>query len=567
MDEDGAHILSKEFCCFDGKVNRCKGLVTLTASVYHPILRKQVVLASMECESESTETVALFWTMFNEMLSKIAGVQGFVFNPRGWCSDMAGSNLHGIKEVFGEDALRKVKGCEFHFKECRNRHARTLGSEETRQKFKKLCDALLSSASPSAYYSAKDDLTKFIDEAPGEREHLLTWIKWWDNRRAFIFPAFAPWDGAPNMNQAEVVHASWKHRDRENLTLLDAAERHVRDCLLLETEYEGIKQGTSRAGTGPSLVQRQARETAIQQKRAATLGKELLREDITEENQPQSYELGRTVHPASSFRADKTREKNPSGVTRFRPTRSSHFLSRFQKAKRESESLQVGKVISQSGISCVLEIQSFSSQNAYKVVISEAPSCTCEDYKKFNGKELCKHIIWVYLYVLKVDEDNPSINQTTLSTDAVRHILTPPLTIESSYTADNSSKSKACDRVRMDRVKSILAKDKRNDQRLVWYLLHKERKPGKHPHCKALRCRKEILPGDLCVFVKGLEVPYQQEFAVQSSFHFCPRIDCLQQIPPWSNLVLPTKVSIQKGVSDAEIATALRDGLPLSFED
>ena len=76
MTEDEDHILSKEFCCFDGKVNRCKGLVTLTASVYHPILRKQVILASMECESESTETVALFWSLFNEMLSKVTGVQG-----------------------------------------------------------------------------------------------------------------------------------------------------------------------------------------------------------------------------------------------------------------------------------------------------------------------------------------------------------------------------------------------------------------------------------------------------------------------------------------------------------
>lgn len=187
----------------------------------------------------------------------------------------------------------------------------------------------LSSASPSAYYSAKDDLTKFIHEAPGDRKHLLTWLKWWDDRRAFIFSTFALWDGAPKMNQAEVVHASWKHRNRENLTLLDAAERHVRECVLLETEYEGMNQWTSPAGTGPSLVQRQARKTAIQHKRPATLGKKLLREDITAVNQPQSYELERKFDQASSFRADKACEKNPSGLTRFHPTRSSHFSSRF----------------------------------------------------------------------------------------------------------------------------------------------------------------------------------------------------------------------------------------------
>lgn len=396
MAEDGDHILSKELCCFDGKVNRCKGLVTLTASVYHPILRKQVVLASMECKSESTETVALFWSLFNEMLSKVTGEQGFVFNPRGWCSDMAGSNLQGIKQVFGEGALHKVKGCEFHFKECRNRHARTLKNEETRHKFKKLCDALLSTATPPAYYSAKEDLTKFIDEAPEEREHLMTWIKWWDDRRAFIFPAFAPWDGAPKMNQAEVVHASWAHKDRENLTLLDSAECHVRDCVLLETEYEGIKQGNSRVGTGPSLMQRRARETAIQQKRAATLGEELLREDITVA-EPEPPRLGRKVDPACSHRADKQRERKPSGTSRFRSIRSAHFLSRLQKAKQDKDSIKVRKVLSQSDVSFVFEIQSSDGRKAYEVVVSEAPSCTCEDYKRFNGKELCKHVIWVYL--------------------------------------------------------------------------------------------------------------------------------------------------------------------------
>ena len=97
-----------------------------------------------------------------------------MFNARAWCSDMAGSNLQGIKQVFGDDALQKVKGCKFHFKQCRNRHARTLKSEETRQKFTKLCDSLLSTATPPAYHSAKEDLTKFIDEAPQEREHLIT---------------------------------------------------------------------------------------------------------------------------------------------------------------------------------------------------------------------------------------------------------------------------------------------------------------------------------------------------------------------------------------------------------
>ena len=34
--------LANELCCFDGKVNRTKGFVTLTASIYHTFLQEQV---------------------------------------------------------------------------------------------------------------------------------------------------------------------------------------------------------------------------------------------------------------------------------------------------------------------------------------------------------------------------------------------------------------------------------------------------------------------------------------------------------------------------------------------
>lgn len=70
MNQTGKHLLSNEFCYFDGKVKRCKGFVTLTASVYHPLLRKLIPLAIMECSAENTSTVSLFWSTFNEVLRK-----------------------------------------------------------------------------------------------------------------------------------------------------------------------------------------------------------------------------------------------------------------------------------------------------------------------------------------------------------------------------------------------------------------------------------------------------------------------------------------------------------------
>ena len=51
MDKDESHFLNQEFCFFDGKHKCCRNFVTLTTSVYHPLLRRQVPLAIMDKES------------------------------------------------------------------------------------------------------------------------------------------------------------------------------------------------------------------------------------------------------------------------------------------------------------------------------------------------------------------------------------------------------------------------------------------------------------------------------------------------------------------------------------
>ena len=59
-------LLANEYCCFDGKIKRTKGFTTLTSSIYHPFLQEQIPLGIMECISEDTENVALYWTLFND---------------------------------------------------------------------------------------------------------------------------------------------------------------------------------------------------------------------------------------------------------------------------------------------------------------------------------------------------------------------------------------------------------------------------------------------------------------------------------------------------------------------
>ena len=270
MDKNGDHFLTKEFSFFDGKRKRCNGFITLTASVYHPLLRKQIPLATMEAETEDTVSVELFWRLFNEAFRKMAGSDSAKFNPIGWCSDMAGANLAGISKVFGDDA--EIKSCEFHFKDHRNKKAQKLDSESS-DEFKQLCDRLLLCTTVAGYQAAKSDMDLFIG-ADDSRAFLTSWVLWWHERRGFIFRAFTN-PSAPQMNQAEVIHAGWAHRDRQNLSLLDACQADTRDALLLDVETKAYLTGATPGGKGPSFADRARKQHEAEVRRAQSTGKEM----------------------------------------------------------------------------------------------------------------------------------------------------------------------------------------------------------------------------------------------------------------------------------------------------
>ena len=80
MDRTKNNLLSEEFCYFDGKVQQCKGFVSLTASVYHPLLKKVIPLATMVTENENSLSIELFWSYFNDILQKESGLKDYVFN-------------------------------------------------------------------------------------------------------------------------------------------------------------------------------------------------------------------------------------------------------------------------------------------------------------------------------------------------------------------------------------------------------------------------------------------------------------------------------------------------------
>ena len=193
---------------FPGNEKRTKYFTTLTASTYHPFLRKQITLATMECKSEDIVNVAKFWRLFNEAYKKANGTEES-FKPTGWVTDMAGSNLHGLIVYYGENVKEKVKTCEFHFMQSVNRRKQIF--EESRQaQFVNLAKEILVASSDTAYRNQFIALQTFIKDNAKELE-LGEWLKWWNERRHLIFRAFTGFD-KPRSNQAEVVHASWVNR-------------------------------------------------------------------------------------------------------------------------------------------------------------------------------------------------------------------------------------------------------------------------------------------------------------------------------------------------------------------
>lgn len=255
MDRNGEHFLKEEYCFFDGKFKRCRDFVTLTASVYHPLLNRQIPYAVMETE-ENSENIALFWPLFNEGLRKVSGDNNTVFNLLGWY--MARANMNGLRQVFGDNALSHIKSREFHFKESKNRMARKLG-QEAGKPFKDLCENLLTCNLKETYLEVKTSSEEFINERP-ERQFLSSWLSWWDNR-TFIFGEFPATHG-PWMNQARVIYGGWAHKDRSKLSLLDTAHTDTKDSVLLAVELMSINQGTSKVELAPLMTNGEQKCTA-----------------------------------------------------------------------------------------------------------------------------------------------------------------------------------------------------------------------------------------------------------------------------------------------------------------
>ena len=94
-----------------------------------------------------------------------------------------------------------------------------------------------------------------------------------------------------------------------------------------------------------------------------------------------------------------------------------------------------------------------------------------------------------------------------------------------------------------------------------WSQWVKEKEKGPAPRCRA--CRRTQIEDELTVNVTGLYVSYEQNFVTETMLYFCPKQQCINNVPYWTNLKSPDGIRADKSISDVTIAALKDNGLPL----
>ena len=81
-----------------------------------------------------------------------------------WLVEWYGNaNFNGLSTIYGEDILKKVKSCEFHFKQAVEQKIR--GFDGDKDQFKKLAYGLFYTAAPEAYENSLQLFEEFAVDA------------------------------------------------------------------------------------------------------------------------------------------------------------------------------------------------------------------------------------------------------------------------------------------------------------------------------------------------------------------------------------------------------------------
>ena len=88
--------------------------------------------------------------------------------------------------------------------------------------------------------------------------------------------------------------------------------------------------------------------------------------------------------------------------------------------------------------------------------------------------------------------------------------------------------------------------------------LEKKKRTRKRTSTKKIQNKDEVTVTD-----KGLYVPYEQNFVTKTMFYFCPREQCINNLPHWTNLKPPYRIRADSSFTDDTAAACKDNGLPI----
>ena len=611
MDRKKSNLLSTEYCHFDGKADRCPGYTTLVASVFHPILHQMCPLAIMEAEGESGLHVKMFWELFQKALREYTGKDSVDFSPFGFISDEGGGIWKGLTEVFSSEIMANSVSCEFHFKQNVNRLSKSIPDKKDRKRFKKLAFQLLESVTVTGYHQTLNLLENFIQDKKEERKQLSNWLKWWDSRRIHWSRAFKANLLTPAANLAEVVNTSLAHHGTCRISLARAAQEDTAKSLLVARQWERYSEGTVSVGTGPNEVSKQAREQAKQVAEAKRMAAELVNFDDVNYDPDAIDEAFRsfTVDPKSKHRPVDTPKVKKKGRPKVkhtsayepsseescdegsdlrpetaRPFPSKEFKNSLKKAIADKDRIKVRQVsyealgdyyefmLSSKKTIQITKTNKANFYDTYCVNLSQTPSCDCPFATKTRGT-ICKHVLWVLLFIFKVPEDSRLLYQVGLTKSefsSVKHgfpggipenFLHDPKSVPTVENIENSDEKN-----NEGEATGTQPKHKKLKKQQKWAVSHYSKQKGPKPKCK--KCNRTVVPGQIHVMVEGLFFPPEQTFALESKFRYCLDKTCLAFLPSRSNLTPCTKLFVDKAckLEDFELAILLETNIPYVYD-
>ena len=147
LDLGGCQYLSSGYVQFDGNEKSVNNIATVTLCIYHPLIRKQIILAAPNCERENKNKTELLRRCWKEAFD--GKNESTCFNPAGIILEEKGSDWKAVENFDkenGKERLHRCYSCEFHFKQCVNRRLKDpMFNNKSNAKFQSLCKQMLES--------------------------------------------------------------------------------------------------------------------------------------------------------------------------------------------------------------------------------------------------------------------------------------------------------------------------------------------------------------------------------------------------------------------------------------